>query len=59
MNGKLKIIASVSVGYDNINTLAAKEKNIIITNAPNVLNNAVAEITLLLMLGAARRALEV
>ena len=58
MNGKLKIIASVSVGYDNIDTLAAKEKNIIITNAPNVLNNAVAEITLLLMLGAARRALE-
>ena len=58
LNGKLKIIASVSVGYDNIDTLAAKERNIIITNAPNVLNNAVAEITLLLMLGAARRALE-
>lgn len=58
MNGKLKIIASVSVGYDNIDITAAKEKNIIITNAPNVLNDAVAEVTLLLMLGAARKALE-
>lgn len=58
MNGKLKIIASVAVGYDNIDITAAKEKNIIITNAPNVLNDAVAEVTLLLMLGAARKALE-
>ena len=58
MNGKLKIIASIAVGYDNIDTKAAKDKNIVITNAPNVLNNAVAEITLLLMLGAARRAYE-
>ena len=58
MNGKLKIIASIAVGYDNIDTNSAKSKNIIITNAPNVLNDAVAETTLLLMLGAARRAYE-
>jgi len=58
MNGKLKIIASIAVGYDNIDLKSAKEKNIIITNAPNVLNDAVAETTLLLMLGAARRAYE-
>jgi glyoxylate reductase len=56
MNGSLKIIATVAVGYDNIDLPAAKERNIIINNAPNVINNAVAEITLLLMLGAARRA---
>tara|TARA_B110000285_G_scaffold231286_1_gene299655 strand:- start:235 stop:1203 length:969 start_codon:yes stop_codon:yes gene_type:complete len=58
MNGKLKIIASIAVGYDNIDTNSAKNKNIVITNAPNVLNDAVAETTLLLMLGAARRAYE-
>ena len=57
MNGRLKIIATVAVGYDNIDLPAAKERNIIIiNNAPSVINNAVAEITLLLMLGAARRA---
>jgi len=56
MNGSLKIIATVAVGYDNIDLPAAKKRNIIINNAPNVINNAVAEITLLLMLGAARRA---
>ena len=58
MNGKLKIIASIAVGYDNIDIDSAKNKKIIITNAPNVLNDAVAETTLLLMLGAARRAYE-
>ena len=58
MNGKLQIIASIAVGYDNINTESAQSKKIIITNAPNVLNDAVAETTLLLMLGAARRAYE-
>ena len=58
MNGKLQIISSIAVGYDNINTEAAKNKKIVITNAPNVLNDAVAETTLLLMLGAARRAYE-
>ena len=56
MNGRLKIIATVAVGYDNIDLPTAKERNIIINNAPSVINNAVAEITLLLMLGAARRA---
>jgi len=58
MNGRLKIIASVAVGYDNIDISAAKEKNIVITNAPNVLNDAVAEVTLLLMLNAARKVFE-
>jgi len=58
MNGKLKIISTCAVGYDNINLNAAKAKNITITNAPNVLNDAVAETTLLLMLGASRRAHE-
>ena len=58
MNGRLKIIATFSVGYDHINIKSAKEKNIIITNTPNVLNDAVAEITLLLMLATCRKAYE-
>ena len=58
MDGELKIIASIAVGYDNIDIEAAKNKKIVITNAPNVLNDAVAQTTLLLMLGAARRAYE-
>ena len=58
MNGRLKIIATFSVGYDHIDIKSAKEKNIIITNTPNVLNDAVAEITLLLMLATCRKAYE-
>ena len=58
MSGKLKIIATFSVGYDHINTKSAKEKNVVITNTPNVLNDAVAEITLLLMLATCRKAYE-
>ena len=58
MNGRLKIIATFSVGYDHVDIKSAKEKNIIITNTPNVLNDAVAEITLLLMLATCRKAYE-
>ena len=58
MNGRLKIIATFSVGYDHIDIKAAKDKNIIITNTPNVLNDAVAEITLLLMLATCRKVYE-
>ena len=52
---KLKIIAQVGVGYDNIAISSAKEKKIKVTNSPNVLNDAVAEITIFLMLATARR----
>jgi len=55
LNGKLKIIAQVGVGYDNISIKSAQEKKIKITNTPNVLNEAVAETTILLILAASRR----
>ncbi len=55
LNGKLKIIGHVGVGYDNIHTQSAKEKNIKVSNTPNVLNDAVAEITILLILATSRR----
>ena len=54
----VKIIANFSVGYDHVNTEAAKEKGIVVTNTPDVLSDATAEIAILLMLGAARRASE-
>ena len=55
LNGKLKIIAQVGVGYDNISIKSAEEKKIKVTNTPNVLNKAVAETTILLILAASRR----
>ena len=55
LNGKLKIIAQVGVGYDNISIKSAEEKKIKVTNTPDVLNEAVAETTMLLILAASRR----
>ena len=52
---KLEIIANFGVGYDSIDTVAARRRNIRVTNTPNVLNDAVAEITIGLMIALARR----
>jgi len=52
---KLEVIANFGVGYDSIDTKAAKARNIRVTNTPNVLNDAVAEITIGLMIALARR----
>jgi lactate dehydrogenase-like 2-hydroxyacid dehydrogenase len=51
---KLEIIANFGVGYDSIDTAAARARNIRVTNTPNVLNDAVAEITIGLMIALAR-----
>ena len=51
----LEIIASFGVGYDNIDTAAARARNIRVTNTPDVLNDAVAELTIGLMVSLARR----
>jgi lactate dehydrogenase-like 2-hydroxyacid dehydrogenase len=51
----LEIIAGFGVGYDNIDTKTAKARNIRVTNTPNVLNDAVAELTIGLMIALARR----
>ena len=51
----LEIIASFGVGYDNIDVAAARARNIRVTNTPNVLNDAVAELTIGLMVALARR----
>jgi lactate dehydrogenase-like 2-hydroxyacid dehydrogenase len=51
----LEIIASFGVGYDNIDIGAARARNIRVTNTPDVLNDAVAELTIGLMVALARR----
>lgn len=54
----VKIIANFSVGTDHVDLAAARARGIVVTNTPEVLNDATAEVTMLLMLGAARRASE-
>ena len=54
----VKILSNFAVGFGNIDTEAAKKKNITVTNTPEVLTDATAEIGILLILGACRRASE-
>ena len=56
LSDKVKIISNFAVGFANIDIKAARNRNIIVTNTPNVLTDATAEIAMLLILGAARRA---
>lgn len=55
---RLKIIANHSVGVDHVDLVAAKEAGVVVTNTPDVLSDATAEIAMLCMLGAARRGAE-
>lgn len=52
----VKILATVSVGHEHIDLAAAKARGIRVTNTPDVLTDATADIALLLILGAARGA---
>ena len=54
----VKVISNFAVGFGNIDLEAAKKKGIVVTNTPDVLTDATAEIAMLLILGAARRAPE-
>ncbi|WP_413203339.1 2-hydroxyacid dehydrogenase [Rhodospirillum sp. A1_3_36] len=55
---RIAIIATFSVGYEHIDLEAAEARGILVTNTPGVLTEATADIALLLLLGAARRASE-
>ena len=55
---KLKIVANYAVGYNNIDLAAAAQRGIIVTNTPDVLTDATADLTWALMLGVARRVVE-
>jgi lactate dehydrogenase-like 2-hydroxyacid dehydrogenase len=58
LSDKVKIISNFAVGFGNIDIVAAKKRNIVVTNTPDVLTDATAEIAILILLGAARRAKE-
>ena len=58
LSHSIKIISNFGVGFNNIDINAAKQRNIIVTNTPDVLTEATAEIAIFIILGAARRATE-
>lgn len=50
----LRVVANYAVGYDNVDVAACRERGIAVTNTPDVLTNATAELALALTLAAAR-----
>jgi lactate dehydrogenase-like 2-hydroxyacid dehydrogenase len=58
LSSSVKIIANYAVGYNNVDVDAAKQRGIVVTNTPEVLTDATADISILLLLGASRRAYE-
>ncbi|HET6223494.1 MAG TPA: D-glycerate dehydrogenase [Dongiaceae bacterium] len=54
----VRMIATFSVGYEHVDVAAAAKRGILVSNTPDVLTDATADITLLCLLGAARRAHE-
>ena len=55
---RLKIVAQYAVGVDNIDREAAAARGIVVTNTPNVLTDATADLTMALLLALARRVVE-
>ncbi len=56
LDPRLKIVANHSVGVDHCDLDALRGRSIVVTNTPDVLSDATAELAMLLMLGAARLA---
>jgi glyoxylate reductase len=54
----LKIVATIAVGYNNIDVAAARDHNVVITNTPDVLTEAAADLTWSLILSMTRRIVE-
>ena len=52
---RLKVIANVAIGYDNIDVPYARSRNIVVTNTPDVLTESVADFTWALILAITRR----
>jgi glyoxylate reductase len=55
---KCKIISNYAVGYNNIDIMAATQKNIFVTNTPGILTDATADLAIALLLCCARRIVE-
>jgi lactate dehydrogenase-like 2-hydroxyacid dehydrogenase len=58
LDPRLKIVANHSVGVDHCDLVALADKGIVVTNTPGVLSDATAELAMMLMLCAARHAVE-
>jgi len=54
----LRVIANYAVGYDNLDLVAAARGGVVLTNTPDVLTEATADIAWTLLLGVARRVRE-
>jgi glyoxylate reductase len=54
----LKVVSDVAVGYNNVDVALAKERSILVTNTPDVLTDATADLTMGLILGIMRRLVE-
>ncbi len=54
-NRKCKIVSNFGVGYNNIDTEAAKKAGVVVTNTPEVLTDCTADIAMGLLLSVARR----
>src|SRR5262245_7762730 len=55
---RLRVIANVAVGYNNIDVAAARERGVYVTNTPDVLTEATANLTWALILAVTRRIVE-
>jgi glyoxylate reductase len=55
---RLRIVANMAVGYDNIDVAAAKRHGVIVTNTPDVLTEATADLAFALLMAAGRRLVE-
>ena len=54
----LKVVSTIAVGYNNIDVAAARERNVVVTNTPDVLTEAAADLTWSLILSMTRRIVE-
>ncbi|HWT90816.1 MAG TPA: D-glycerate dehydrogenase [Solirubrobacterales bacterium] len=55
---QLRCVANVAVGYDNVDVAAAAARGVVVTNTPEVLDDATADLTWALLLAATRRVAE-
>jgi glyoxylate reductase len=55
---RLKILANYAVGHNNIDLAAARQRGLTVTNTPDVLTDATADLTWALLLATARRVVE-
>lgn len=56
--GPLRVVSNLAAGVDNVDLAAARQRGVPVTNTPDVLTDATADLTLALLLAGARRLLE-